>query len=105
MGLFIHHAFLVTANDYDIEKLKSLTHKVYELEFSVSDIICSSSNCFCSFMIGPDGSKEFWPESKEFNEKRGLIIEMLRESHFDWVLVEYGECKSKVVDSNHEWED
>lgn len=103
MGLFIHHAFIISHDDKD--KVNLARDYAISLDFIVTNVINSKINPLYSFLISPDGSKEFWPESDEFDEKRELMIKFLKNKLMEWVLVEYGECQSKLINSSHEQED
>jgi|SRR5579875_2244071 len=73
MGYIRHNAIIVTADGYQNaqEKLK-LTHKkaVELFDNLVSPVITGKANGYQSFFIAPDGSKEGWDLSNEYDEKR-----------------------------------
>lgn len=63
-----------------------------------------------SFMIGPDGSKEGWPESERGDLERAAFIAWLNQHRYEdgstslhWVLIEFGEDAeaASVIDSFH----
>lgn len=102
MGLIIHHSFIVT--DYNDGNINDAHKKALDLGFQVSDIITSETNGYHSFFVSPDGSKEFWETSDEFNLMRDEYIKFLESNVSNWVLVEYGETSARLIGS-HYWED
>lgn len=99
MGEFEHHAIIVTC--YDIKEAEKAHKKATELfdnqhfDYSniVSEIINSAVNAFSTFFIGPDGSKEFWDTSNNYNNKRKEFIDWLKKetksSFVDYIEISY----------------
>ena len=50
----------------------------------VSELIQSTVNCYESFFIAPDGSKEYWKDSDEYDEIRNEFIKWLRKQNKDF---------------------
>ena len=56
-----------------------------------------------TFMVAPDGSKEEWHLSEEFDNRRKEYINWLKtnSSGLDWVHVTYGEIQYRITDSDN----
>ena len=99
MSYYIHHAIVVTISDHgdDHQKPEVIHQKAKDIFFEdVSSLIDSKMGYF-SFLIGPDGSKELWPQSDEGDAKREQFISYLEELPYDdgsspvnWVEIQYG---------------
>jgi hypothetical protein len=77
---------------------KALALFVIDGHSMVSNILLSPVNAFYSFMVGPDGSKEGWPESYEGDRQRKDFIRWMDSQRYDdgsssltWVEVQYGD--------------
>lgn len=74
MGYMKHHSISVSSS---IE-LSSVHEKAIEIFGDlVSPIIESKLNGYKSFFIAPDGSKEYWPDSELYDNKRNILIEYI----------------------------
>jgi len=97
MGYIKHHAILITS--FDEEKAKLAHAKAMKLVRDLTTELKESPvNSDWSFAILPDGSKEGWPESEEYDKLRELFIDWLKtqryeddSSPFKAVLVSYDE--------------
>jgi hypothetical protein len=69
MGYSRHHAIVVTSWD---EKHIELAHAKAREIFGdhVTEILPPATNGYRTFLIGPDGSKEWWPESDAGDKRR-----------------------------------
>lgn len=91
MGYHIHHTIVCTT--WEEKHLAAVHAKAKELfPFCVSEIVKGQCNGYSSFFIAPDGSKEGWKESDQYNERRSKFKEWLREtnSDVDWAEVAFG---------------
>lgn len=105
MGYIKNHAIIITTYD---EKQAKLAHKkaMQFLGDVTTELKPTPVNNNFSFAILPDGSKEGWQESDEFDKLRSLFIEYLQSkrfedgsSPFDAVLVSFDE-EGKVTAEN-----
>lgn len=98
MGYMCHHAIVVTS----FHEIK--IHKAYEVAVNLglgpflTNKLQTPVNGFWSFFVGPDGSKEGWPESKDGDRKRYEFIKWLNEERYedgstpyDWAVIQYGD--------------
>ncbi len=103
MGMFMHHAIIVGQ-----EKMGRIRGKAIEIfgPVGVSEIVSGVRNHYQSVFIAPDGSKEGWHESNEWNEKRAKMVKWLKENDrgLDWAEVqfasEYGKADDKILNSS-----
>lgn len=108
MGYIRHNAIVVTGDDYPEaqKKFDKAYEKAIELfEGLVSNVITSSVNRYQSFFIAPDGSKEGWSLSSEYNVKREEFANFLDSlAHGDgsnsiqFVDVGFDECHEAEID-------
>jgi hypothetical protein len=76
MGYMKHNAIIVTS--WDKDKMDKAYAKAKEtLGALVSPIIEGVVNSQYSFFVAPDGSKEGWAESNEYDEKRKDFLDWL----------------------------
>lgn len=101
MTFYSHHAILVTSSEElrirraHVEVLAALSTK--GLLLPVSEVLSSPVNSFYSFFVGPDGSKETWPNSEQGDQMRDEIIEILANAGVRWCEVQYADEN----DNNH----
>lgn len=77
MGTTKHHTIIVTGVDEAINRAHDAATSTFkEL---VSPIIKSKMNGYMSFFIAPDGSKEGWKDSNEYDDKRKNYIAWLED--------------------------
>ena len=67
---------------------KVLLNKAYEKAVSlfgklVSPVINSSINEYKSFFVAPDGSKEYWDESDQYNALRSMLCDFIDSLAYD----------------------
>ena len=88
-----HNAVIVTT--WSKEHVKAAHQKALDVfpERVVSPVQVTQTNQYRSFFIGPDGSKEGWPESDKGDAQRAEFIEWLdtQAGYLTWLMVEYGE--------------
>ena len=107
MGYIKHDCIVITGhlwfNDkpdargaYTKDKTRGISvahRKAREMGLRVTSIKESQCNGYASFLVIPDGSKEGWDASNEFNGVRAQFIEWLEDPQtekFDWVALRYG---------------
>lgn len=88
MGWIRHHGLVVTG-EADGDRPYNIAHahaKAVELGLLVSPPVRSAINSYSTILIAPDGSKEGWETSIEFDEKREALKTWLRTVPygFDW---------------------
>lgn len=79
MGYMQHHAIIVTAYNDRIYPLHVKAIDIFG--DAVTEILPSAINGYRSFFVGPDGSKEGWPESDAGNARRQEFNEWLKENN------------------------
>lgn len=103
MGYIRHHAIVVTT--YDVKQIDAAHNEAARLGLDITGMLQTTVNEWHTFLVGPDGSKEGWPESDVGDGKRDQFIAWLDgqrfddgSSPFDWVEVQYGddELETKV---------
>ena len=90
MGYMCHHAIVVTGCvDGAAKKAREEALKIFD---HVSEIM-PGMNGYETFLIPPDGSKEWWPDSDRGDENRNTYIEWLSKSSggMDWAEIQYGD--------------
>lgn len=102
MGRIKHHTIVVTGLGYpsdDVDQAHAKAHEIFGKYFKenvedcglVSDIITGVANCYCSFFVCPDGSKEGWQPSEDADLARKEFVEWLKEyGSCDFVEVSFG---------------
>lgn len=97
MGHTRHHAILVTTF---LKEQIDMAHQTARDIFptSVSEINASPTNCFYSFAVFPDGSKEGWEDSDKGDVNRKVFTDWLDSQRYedsstslDWIEVQYGD--------------
>lgn len=90
MGVERHHAILVTGVREDVATARL---KAIDMELIASGLVWSFQNWFTSFFVAPDGSREGWEVSKDFDKKRARFVEWLASEEnygISWCEVAYG---------------
>lgn len=94
MGWERHHFIIVT--HYDEDEIREAHKKAKELfnldKFPepvnlVTEVIQSIANKQFTFMIGPDGSKEGWETSDEYDEIRNEFTKYLTDSLLKFAVI------------------
>lgn len=110
MGYIKHNAIVVTGASYDSIRFHKAYDKARELfgYESVSDTVKSTLNGYISFLVAPDGSKEGWPESNEYDDKRKQLADYIDSlayddgsNSIDFVDVGYDEDHEASVERNN----
>ena len=93
MGWIRHHGIVVTGSsfsesNFDNESKYAAVRaraKALELGLLASNVVDAPINGYASFLIAPDGSKEGWETSEDFNARRESFINWLKEQAcYDW---------------------
>jgi len=90
MGWIRFHGIVVTGqkeDEYTKDRtwnIKRAHEKATELGLLVSNIVDGQTNGYSSIFIAPDGSKEGWNTSDDFDAKREQFKEWLKGRGFDW---------------------
>lgn len=103
MGYMRHHAILVTSWN---EPMLTEAHAeaVSLFDELVSGIVHGAINGEDSFFVAPDGSKEGWTTSTDYDIKRDLFIEWCRSKAYEdgsnclaWAEVQYGDDNNEAA--------
>lgn len=90
MGYIRHHAIVVTA--YDDDEIKQAHDRATELfEHLVTPIVKSGMNGYASFFVAPDGSKEGWERSNEYDLKRAELVAFVEGLGLNFAELYYGD--------------
>lgn len=121
MGYMRHHAIIVTSHHDHVIRVRQRCMDVQakfngELEaagegsglFLVGELSKETMNCYMSFLIQPDGSKEGWEDSKYGVQLRERIKDQVLRPEtkgygLDWVEVQYGDDEHQTLtrECNH----
>jgi hypothetical protein len=113
MGTIQNDAIIVTGYKEEILNAHKKAMEIFNADYDghqeinlVSPRINHVINCDETFIVSPDGSKEGWDMSDEFNRRRNLYISYLKSRgyHLDWVYISYGEIKYQLMDSSENLE-
>lgn len=102
MGYIRHNAIIVTGH-HDSNPLYNTTQKAHdkavELGLLVTPIVQGKSNGYSSFLICPDGSKEGWDTSDEFDVKRAEWLKWIKtiSIFINYVHISYGGDDAETV--------
>ena len=91
MGYIRHDAIIVTC--FNEKVARSCRRKAKLLKLEVTNIVISNINCYSSFLITPDGSKEGWGESDNGDSARDEWKFWVKKTHgnyVDWIHVSFG---------------
>jgi hypothetical protein len=107
MGTINHNAIIATTWNEDVAvQFQSWIEAQSLHEDSIVSLI-SRSNRYTTFFVGPDGSKEGWPQSDYGDKVREQIKKRFAldnyedgSSPWNWIEVGYGEYGQKVLDGN-----
>ena len=108
MGIFHHHAIVVTSCDYD--SIDRAHRQAITCRLSPSEITPKVVNGYRSFFIPPDGSKEGWDASNFGDERRSQFLAWLRAESKkpgrsfcgEWIAVNFGELGQGIDDCSVE---
>lgn len=102
MGYVRHHAIIVTGVEPHIYEARATAEEIFRRmgsgEFpddriaAVTEVTESTMNGYQSFMVAPDGSKEWWDHSDRGNEARAEFIKWLKEDGgMYWAEVQFAD--------------
>ncbi len=95
MSTYQHHAIIVTSMFDD--EIEAAHHKAKAVCLIVTDIHSGVSNGWRSFAVLPDGSKENWGPSDEFDRRRQHFLTWLEEQAcVHYAEVSFGELQPTV---------
>jgi hypothetical protein len=105
MGCINHDAIIVTGSI--AADVAAGRDKAIALGLPCSDLVTSHLNGYVSFLIGPDGSKEFWDASAKGDAARAAWIAWARAGwtsgrFLTFVHVRYGEIEAERHDDGSE---
>jgi len=109
MGYIKHHAIIVIGGN--IERANLAHREAVEIfgAENVTPVLGEVYNGYCSFFVGPDGSKEGWGESDAGDERRARFIEWLTEHRrslwMNWAEVVVGSDDGESYVERHAWSD
>jgi hypothetical protein len=102
MGYIKHHVIVVVA--WEQEDAIHAGAKAQELGLDITSVVPSRANGYTSFMVVPDGSKEWWPTSDAGDAKRIAYVEWLRTQRgLDWAEVELDVDGDAARLPHHKW--
>lgn len=108
MGIVVHNTIVVTSSS--AKHLDDATAKAKELGLEVLGPSQLTVNGYRTIMICPDGSKEYWPQSNDGDEKRKQFREYLHKqrysdnsSHLEWFEAAYGSDNDGVDVIDNTW--
>lgn len=109
MGLMRYHVIIVSTEIFYDQFEICLGHarRIFG-DAAISNVLVAPINGVNTFMVGPDGYKEYCSESKEGDSRRTEFVECLKADgpYLKWVEVEYGdqtghlEHQDKVIRGN-----
>ena len=109
MGYIRHDAIVVTSWNREVLELAATQARFLGLE--VIGPSAKVTNGISTFLVCPDGSKEGWDESEEFEDRRARFLEYLngkryedRSSCLSWVALAYGSDDRDAVVKAHTWQ-
>ena len=77
-----HHAIVVSS--FDSEAIANIHDFASDLfDTMVTSVQISPVNGYSTFFIGPDGSKEGWNESNDYDARRKLVITEIDSIKYD----------------------
>ena len=105
MGVIQHHAILVTS--WNIEKLEVVLAKAVEIGCHTTPIVEGRVNVVGTFVVTPDGSKEYWSESYEGDAERAALVQFIDTLAYEdgsnsikYVEISYGELGVSIGATN-----
>ncbi len=110
MGYMLHHVIIVASwNSELLVKAHSEAVNTFGAE-QVTHMTESTVNGVWSFMVGPDGSKEGWPESAAGDSKREAYCSWLSEQRYEdgstslkWAELALGDDRADDTDVVRAW--
>jgi hypothetical protein len=109
MGYMRHDAIVVTS--WAREMLDAAAQKAREIGLEVLGPSAKATNGISTIFVCPDGSKEDWGESNEFDGKRSRFLEYLNGQRYEdnsscleWVALAYGSDDREARVTGHAWQ-
>ena len=106
MGMIKHNAIVITS--WHSQAITDALNKAKEIGLHTTDIGASAVNGYRSFLVCPDGGKEGWELSSDFDAKRLVFKEWLRmmcsdNMHLEWVEISYSNNVETARIVNDAW--
>jgi hypothetical protein len=110
MGTIQNDVIIVTGYDRYINDAYKKAREIFNvpaLDYISKDLVTPImwhiTNQEGTFMVAPDGSKEGWDLSDEFDNRRKEFKNWLKANSdgLDWVHVTYGEIQYRIADSDN----
>ena len=105
MGFIYHTATVVTS--WEADHAFRAWQIAQDLELRPTGVCGPYTNGYMSFLIPPDGSKEGWETSDEYDSRRDDWVRAVVAAglYLEWVEVRYGEAPPKIVRSHDTYDD
>ncbi|EOR24999.1 hypothetical protein A499_06345 [Niallia nealsonii AAU1] len=113
MGYIRHNTIIVTGDNQCVPKKVTEVHEKAKELFGtlVSEIIEGKTNGYVTFMVAPDGSKEGWDMSDEYDIKRKELADFIDSkaygdgsNHIQFVDVAFDENFEVAIDRSNKTE-
>jgi hypothetical protein len=110
MGYIRHNAIIVTGDDFPLDNKFDRVYEKAKKIFGnlVSNVVPALTNHYQTFFIAPDGSKEGWDLSDEYDQKRKEFADFIDSlayddgsNSIDFVDVGYDEYCEVKIDRNN----
>lgn len=108
MGYIVHNTIVITSRDH--KAISDAAQKAKELGLEVLGPSPEAKNHYQTILICPDGSKEGWPDSQQFDEKRKACRDYLDDQRYEdnsssleWAEIAYGSDDRSVTVVDHAW--
>lgn len=109
MGHMRHDAIVVTS--WNRQAIEEAAAKARDLGLEVLGPSAEAINGISTILVCPDGSKEFWPESDDFDVKRAAYLEYLNGARYsdnssclEWVALSYSNDHDGATIMAHTWQ-
>lgn len=108
MGYIVHNTIVVTSR---VDKaISDAVQKARELGLEVLGPSPKAMNGYQTILVCPDGSKEGWYDSQQFDEKRKAFRDYLDDQRYEdnsssleWTEIAYGSDDRSVTVVDHAW--
>ena len=110
MGYMRHDAIVVTS--WNREAIEEAAAKARECGLEILGPSTAVTNGISTLLVCPDGSKEGWDESNEFDVKRAAYLKYLssvryedNSSFLSWVALSYSSDDGDATITTHAWKE
>lgn len=102
MGYMRHHSIAVSGFKNELKLCHKYAKRLFgEMVTPIKDTLINGE---LSFFIGPDGSKEGWPESNEYDQKRETFITFIKSLKYEDESSPVSFCHFYWKDEDHKCE-